>query len=228
MPLPASGPSQSPLLEDDHLPRVHPPPCLEPVCINAARYPLPAHVIPVSVNVVPAGSEHPVDEGPHRSPGCVIDRDPGGHRRRQLESNLSGRMEGVRMVLLEPQQARLSERRRHDRIFDPDQGTGASSNGVDGSPPLWWAAPQGKAATLPLKARFRAGSGQRFFRPCNHEVRVDPALAAITRATASHCIGERTSCRKARPTRAATAGSRLIRMPKVRAGSAFSAIISSV
>ena len=47
-------------------------------------------------------------------------------------------------------------------------------------------------------------------------------------ATASHCAPVRRSPRNSSPQNAAMAGSRLIRMPKVFAGSARSAFISSV
>ena len=57
--------------------------------------------------------------------------------------------------------------------------------------------------------------------------RAAPALATITQPIAAHSRGARASPSSARPTSAATAGSRLIQMPKIRAGMRRSVSISS-
>ena len=56
--------------------------------------------------------------------------------------------------------------------------------------------------------------------------RVVPIEAHTTRATASHWAGDSRSPRKASPISAPTVGSTLSNVPKVFAGSRFSAIIS--
>ncbi len=58
-------------------------------------------------------------------------------------------------------------------------------------------------------------------------VKVEPALAEITKITASHCCGFRRSRRKSMPLNAPIAGSTDMRIPNVRAGIARSPIISS-
>ena len=58
-------------------------------------------------------------------------------------------------------------------------------------------------------------------------VNVDPAEAAIMAISASHCIGVSNSLRNRIPEKAAIAGSMLINVPKVLAGSRVNAIISS-
>ena len=50
---------------------------LEAVGIDAARHPLPACIVAVPLDLVPAADRHPVDEGAHGAPGHVIDREAG-------------------------------------------------------------------------------------------------------------------------------------------------------
>jgi len=59
-------------------------------------------------------------------------------------------------------------------------------------------------------------------------VRATPADAVLTKTSARHCVQVSCSRRNTSPGRAAAAGSRLIKMPKVRLESTRSVIISKV